>query len=671
MKRINKLFFSALLVGGLMFASCQDKNKDSKPDSEEPVYTWADPSYTWASDYSSCYAERICHQDASKNEVETAASTYNLVNEPSCLVAGYGTYTAEFENPIFETQQIQVDLDALGHSYGAPTYEWSTDHKTCTAKRVCIRNAEHIESETVDANVEVLSPATYEAGGESRFTATFVNEAFETQVFTTNTNVLDDLIFTLKNGGTEYSVKMNQESVVDEISIPATYNSLPVTAIDNYGFSGNACNVKKITIPTSITSIPFYTFYANPYIVEIVGLSYLANQMFDNCISLRKITFADSYTTLSGNEFKGCRAEELIFPGIETVAGYSFEDNEYVKHITFGKNLNSVGSYAFLNTSSLVSVTVDSECTKFFSDNGVLYNNDGSNQILVVFPARCPIQNYTFVSGTTKISSQAFQHTVFIQEVTLNSEFAAFSGEDFYGSKSLRRVVITNPNITMTCERTFSECPNLEEVVYPNGANYVCENGLIMNNSKSTIYFILGGYTGVVSIPASVGIIKYTYAYRSVKCSAIEVDPTSNYFSSENGLLLNKDKTELLRYPYKPNETVITKDSIPSTVTTAGQYSFSGFTHVTEIDLSESNISVYSVGVFGINSALVRVKYSTGTTDIASFQVRGSSNVTELVFPMSKQDFISIVNKSNQWLSKGPAEINAVFTDETVEAHTL
>ena len=212
MKRINKLFFSALLVGGLMLASCQDKNKDSKPDSEEPVYTWADPSYTWASDYSSCYAERICHQDASKNEVETAASTYTLVNEPSCLVAGYGIYTAEFENPVFETQQMQVDLDALGHTYGAPTYEWSADHKACTAKRVCIRNAEHIESETVTASVEVLSPATYEAGGENRFTATFVNEAFETQTYTTNTNPLDDLVFSLNGAGTAYSVKMKEFS---------------------------------------------------------------------------------------------------------------------------------------------------------------------------------------------------------------------------------------------------------------------------------------------------------------------------------------------------------------------------------------------------------------------------------------------------------------------------
>ncbi len=68
---------------------------------------------------------------------------------------------------------------ALGHDWDEPTYEWSDDGKRVTATRVCARDATHVETETVDAQVsDTASNATTK---RVTYVATFVNPAFEAQ----------------------------------------------------------------------------------------------------------------------------------------------------------------------------------------------------------------------------------------------------------------------------------------------------------------------------------------------------------------------------------------------------------------------------------------------------------------------------------------------------------
>lgn len=76
------------------------------------------------------------------------------------------------------------ELPALGHDWGAPSYTWGADNATCTAARVCSRDASHVETETVNAAVQTKGNACI--GGSTHFTATFENPAFQTQTATVN-----------------------------------------------------------------------------------------------------------------------------------------------------------------------------------------------------------------------------------------------------------------------------------------------------------------------------------------------------------------------------------------------------------------------------------------------------------------------------------------------------
>lgn len=110
----------------------------------------------------------------------------DATTETSCTENGKVVYTATFQHKCFADQTRSDDLDPLGHDWGEPEYVWAKqgDDWYCTAKRVCKRDASHVEEETVKATYEVTTPATVLKEGVGTYTATFENTAFETQTKT-------------------------------------------------------------------------------------------------------------------------------------------------------------------------------------------------------------------------------------------------------------------------------------------------------------------------------------------------------------------------------------------------------------------------------------------------------------------------------------------------------
>ena len=156
-------------------------------------HDWADPEYSWSQKDGSwfCTAKRVCKRDASHIEDETVKATVETT-PATCTEAGKSVYTAAFDGDAFETQVKTEKIAALDHDWAEPEYSWSQKDGAwyCTAKRVCKRDASHVEKETVKAAYEVTTPATTEKEGEGTYTATFENEAFETQ---TKTESIDKL----------------------------------------------------------------------------------------------------------------------------------------------------------------------------------------------------------------------------------------------------------------------------------------------------------------------------------------------------------------------------------------------------------------------------------------------------------------------------------------------
>ena len=146
-------------------------------------HNWDEPTYEWTETETgySVKATVVCKNDSTHVETETVDAVAEVTKPATCEAKGETTYTATFENELFEVQTKTVDnIDALGHDYGA-TYEWAEDNSKVTATAVCKNDETHVETETVDTTYEVVTEPTTEAEGLGRYTATFENELFETQ----------------------------------------------------------------------------------------------------------------------------------------------------------------------------------------------------------------------------------------------------------------------------------------------------------------------------------------------------------------------------------------------------------------------------------------------------------------------------------------------------------
>ena len=160
----------------------------TKIEALDPIgHDWGEPEYSWAKkdDGWYCTAKSTCKRDASHVEEQTVKAAVETT-PATCTEAGKDVYTATFDGDVFESQTRDDVIPALDHDWDEPEYSWAKkdDGWYCIAKRTCKRDASHVEMETVKATYEVTTPATTKKEGVGTYTATFENEAFETQTKT-------------------------------------------------------------------------------------------------------------------------------------------------------------------------------------------------------------------------------------------------------------------------------------------------------------------------------------------------------------------------------------------------------------------------------------------------------------------------------------------------------
>ena len=151
-------------------------------------HKWGAVTYKWSSDGKKCTATRVCKNDKTHKQTETVNAKLTVTKKATCMATGTKQYVAKFKNAAFKTQthskKYTIQKVASAHTWGAVTYKWSADGKTCTATRVCTSNKNHKQTETVKATATVAKKATATAMGQTKYTAKFKNAAFGTKAIT-------------------------------------------------------------------------------------------------------------------------------------------------------------------------------------------------------------------------------------------------------------------------------------------------------------------------------------------------------------------------------------------------------------------------------------------------------------------------------------------------------
>ena len=131
-------------------------------------HKYGEPTWKWNDDHTEATAVFACERGDDTQEVK--ATITEKTTAATCETAGETVYTAtaSFGGKDYTDNQ-KVEIAALGHKYGEPTWKWSDDHKTATATFKCERGD---DTQTVDATVTPeTTAATCEADGKTVYTA--------------------------------------------------------------------------------------------------------------------------------------------------------------------------------------------------------------------------------------------------------------------------------------------------------------------------------------------------------------------------------------------------------------------------------------------------------------------------------------------------------------------
>jgi len=401
-----------------------------------------------------------------------------------------------------------------------------------------------------------------------------------------------------------------------EIEIPDS-----VTNIGDGAFA-EECSLESIYIPASVVSIGKNAFCCSPVLTRLPGIadiivddenpSYssidgvlfnknktillqypkhkkqkkyvipdgvvsIGENAFDWCENLTEIVIPKSVKEIKAGAFNTCRFKSIVIPeGVERIGNAAFAQCASIKKINIPASVTLIGERAFNSMWSLRSIKVDPKNPKYSSANTALIEN---GKTLLLYP-RCSLyKKYHIPEGITHIAEEAFESCDNLQIITVPDSVISLERAVFASCDNLVRVILPD-SIKSIPSQTFFNCKSLREIEIPAG---VCD------------------------------IDKNAFDWCE-NLSEINVSEKNANYSSLNGILCNKDKTELLLCPkaYSKNTYSFV---IPDSFNSIGANCFSDCKYFDNITIPK-NITSICPGAFGkssVNSRLTIFCYE-GTT---------------------------------------------------------
>ena len=229
----------------------------------------------------------------------------------------------------------------------------------------------------------------------------------------------------------------------------------------------------------------------------------IADNAFDFCSELTKITVDETnpaYSSEDGVLFNKNKTKIIKYPdrkrggiyivpnSVSEIGGSAFFDCWTLKTINIHAGVSKIHTNALSCYSKLTEIYVDKENPVYISENGILFNK--AKTVLIQYPAGKRSAVYAIPDGVVRIE-----------------EFA------FCSCRKLKGILI--PESVTEIGKWAFENSGLTDIVIP----------------KSLILIEDGAFNG------------------SKKLKKIRVDESNPAFSSEDGVLFNKEKSELIKYP--------------------------------------------------------------------------------------------------------------------------
>ena len=358
-----------------------------------------------------------------------------------------------------------------------------------------------------------------------------------------------------------------------------------VTSIGDGAFA-YCTSLTSIEIPSGVTSIRDYAFDNCTSLTSIEipsGVTSIRDHAFDNCTSLTSIEIPSGVTSIGNSAFKNCTslASIEIPSSVTSIGNEAFAYCTNLTSIEIPSGVTSIENYAFSNCTSLNSINVDKDNQSYSSEDGILF--DKEKKKLITYPAGKKEKEYNIPSSVTSIGAGTFYGCRSLTRIEIPSSVTSIECLAFYGCTSLTSIEIPS-SVTRIAAQVFYGCTSLTSIEIPSSVTSIGMWAFYNCTSLTSIE--------IPSSVASIGIYAFS---RCVILNSINVDKSNQEYSSEDGILFDKDKKELICYPAEKKEK---EYNIPSSVTSIGTYAFGNCTNLTRIEIPSS---VTSIGTYAFS----------------------------------------------------------------------
>ena len=461
-------------------------------------------------------------------------------------------------------------------------------------------------------------------------------------------------------------------SKLTSIEIPSS-----VTSIGDSAFKG-CSSLTNIEIPSSVTSIGDGAFRGCSKLTSIEipsSVTSIGYGAFSGCSSLTSIEIPSSVTSIGDSAFSGCsKLTSIEIPSSVTSIGYrAFEGCSKLTSIEIPSSVTSIGDYVFFRCSGLTNIEIPSSVTSIgdsaFRECSKLTSIEIPSSVTSIGSSafyRCSsLTSIEIPSSVTSIGDGTFSGCSSLTSIEIPSSVTSIGNSAFYGCSSLTSINIPE-GVTSIGSSAFSGCKRLTSIEIPEGVTSIGSSAFFLCRSLTSIEIpssvtsignqafdgcssltnieIPEGVTSIgnyafqdcrsltsIEIPSSVTSIGDSAFRGCDSLTSINVEEDNQNYCGEDGVLFNKDKTELIRYPSKKADKQYV---IPNSVTSIGNYAFEYCSSLTSINIPEGITSIGDSAFRGCSS-LTNIEIPSSVTSIGDSVFRECSSLTSIEIPSS------------------------------------
>ncbi len=441
------------------------------------------------------------------------------------------------------------------------------------------------------------------------------------------------------------------------------------------------------------------TSYAIPDSVKNI-----CNYAFDDGFNLTNITIPNSVTSIGEWAFEWCLR---------------------LTNVTIPNSVTSIGEGAFYSCHSLTSINVASDNKNYSSQDGVLFNKNKTN--LIQYPISNVRISYAIPNSVTSIGNFAFSDCDILKSITIPNNVTKIGDVAFSDCDSLTSIIIPDSVISIG-DAAFSDCVSLTDITFDNNVTSIGEgafdrtayyndennwdNGVLYINNAlikvtddlSGSYEIKNGTTVLadyvfyyrynltsVTIPSSVtnigessfygcdGLINITipnsvtsignFAFDGcVSLTNINVASDNKCYSSQEGVLFNKNKTNLIQYPINNERTSY---AIPDSVKRIDNDAFALCDTLKSVTIND-NVTSIGHGAFYSCYNLTSITIGNSVTSIDEWAFSDCYSLIEVFYDGTMSEWNNIfIGMYNESLTNAAIHCNDGVINEKEHTHSF